>query len=618
MCGVAGAILKPRVAERLALDEAVCAMVSCVRHRGPDGAGQVSDAGVVLGHARLSIIDLETGEQPLFNEDGTKALVYNGEVYGYQALRDALSVRHVFRTSTDSEVLVHLYEEHGPDFARPLNGMYAYILHDRSNDSVHFGIDSIGIKPLYWYEDSDVVLIASELRAISVGLRSLGRVPEFDESAMREYLHLGWFPAPSTALRGVRKLAPGERAEYRNGLVSVVAPERRPLGPPVSGDPTRAVEEELTAAVRRQLVADVPVGFFLSGGIDSSLLVALAARERRGLKTFTVGFRGQGTEVARVNEAHVARRVASILGTEHHETSVDVALMLEEFDEVFQAMDEPIADPATLPLLHVARFARESVTVCLSGDGGDEVFSGYPRHWMAPYKRRWHSLPRFARRAVEAGAKLLPSRPSRGFVEGLRRTRVGMELLFDADYVTGPFGGPFRALLDVGSPESLTPSALHESMDSLFWADVDGQLSGQLLPKTDRITMWAGLETRVPYLDRDVVELARRIPRSAKIRGSTTKHVLRELLAVHLPAEIAGRAKHGFRVPLSGWFRNHLRDYVLRELRDDCLIPASVVPPQTVRHLVAEHQSGAAEHSIRIWALLALNHWIRAQSIPSS
>jgi asparagine synthase (glutamine-hydrolysing) len=618
MCGVAGAIVKPGVTDRPDLNEAIRAMISCMRHRGPDGAGQVSDGAVVLGHARLSIVDLETGAQPLFNEDSTLALVYNGEVYGYQDLRDELCNRHVFRTSTDSEVLVHLYEELGPIFARRLNGMYAYILHDRSSDTVHFGVDMIGIKPLYWYEDSEILLIASELRAISVGLRSLGRSSEFDDSAMRTYLQWGWFPAPSTPLKGVWKLRPGERAEYRNGRVSVISPERTPPGEPISGDLARAVEMELSAAVGRQLVADVPIGFFLSGGIDSSLLVALAAQERTGLRTFTVGFSGVGSEVDRVNEAAVARRVASILGTDHHETTIDVSVMLEEFDEVFRAMDEPIADPAILPLLHLARFARKSVTVCLSGDGGDEVFSGYSRHWMAPYKRYWRSLPTVARRAVEAGAQLLPSRPANGLIEGLRRTRVGLELLFDADYITGPFGGPFRTLLDVRSSETAMPAVSHLDMDSLFWSDVDGQLSGQLLPKTDRITMWAGLETRVPYLDLNVVELARRLPRSTKISGFTTKRILRELLAKHLPADLAGRTKHGFRVPLSGWFRTDLRDYVLRELRDDSLIPASVIQPEIVRTIVAEHLSGAAEHSIRIWALLALNHWLRLQLTPLS
>lgn len=634
MCGIAGVFARTDRIGLSSREDAVARMLSAIGHRGPDEQGMHSDDHVTLGHARLSIIDLAGGSQPLFNEDRSCVLVYNGEVYDYQQLRDRLAARHQFATSTDSEVLLHLYEEEGESFPEQLNGMYAYALWDTASRRLHLAIDPVGIKPLYYCQADDCFVFCSELRGMIVGLRALGMTLSWHHEAIRSYLQLGWFPAPDTALCEVKKLLPGERltlhadrgsdAGHESPASPWVESRCTPL-PAAAGGPLRGpssgaaasslvdcLDGVLTEAVASQLVADVPVGVFLSGGIDSSLLTAIAGKIQPGIKTFSVGFSGGSQEVALADESTIAEAVAEHLGTEHRTLMIDSHRLLQLLGDAWLAMDEPIVDPAVLPLLVISRAARDEVKVCLSGDGGDEVFGGYPHHRLLPWKRRFHRAPAWCRSALQRGARSLPTAPQRGWREKLRRAGVGFRMLSDRDYSPGPFSYPHQHWLQDPSPYRHV--ALEQILDD-DWYYVDGllhPLAGQMLPKSDRVSMFASLELRVPLLDNRLLAFGRSVPFAEKVRGGQTKVPLRQLLARYLPETISSRPKQGFRVPLSGWFREELREEVRDQLQRQSVIPSEVISSDSVDRLIEEHSAGRAEHSIRLWALMTLSHWMSA------
>ncbi len=624
MCGIAGIL---SISGNIAVERrraAVVAMLSAISHRGPDETGYYEDQQVTLGHARLSIIDLAGGRQPLFNEDRSCVLVYNGEVYDYQAIRDRLASRHTFATSTDSEVLLHLYEDEGEAFCEQLNGMYAYAIWDSREARLQLAIDPVGIKPLYYYRDDDFFVFCSELRGMIRGLQALGVAFEWNSAAIRSFLQLGWFPAPETPWLGVRKLGAGERltvdrAGARSTRTPLPAACTSPFDASSGNSAVDQLDDLLTETVRSQLVADVPVGVFLSGGIDSSLLTAVAAKLQPGIKTFSVGFSGGSDEAVAADESQVARAVADHLRTEHYTLMVDPPRLLELLDDAWLAMDEPIVDPAVLPLLLVSREARQHVKVCLSGDGGDEVFGGYPHHWLLSWKRRYHASPSWLRSLAGGVASCLPRTPSRGFREKLRRARVGFSMLADQDYVPGPFSPPHEHWLVDPAPYRQVG---RDQLNNDDWYYTDGllhPLAGQMLPKTDRTSMYASIEVRVPLLDNRMLAFGRSLPFSKKVsRRGVTKVVLRQLLTRYLPVEISRRPKHGFRVPLAGWFRNELKNDIRERLAEGRQIPEEVISRQAVERLISEHLSGRAEHSVRLWALMTLNHWAEQVSTTST
>lgn len=613
MCGIAG-IVEPRDRDRApALDQAVKRMVECLEHRGPDGTGWFNEDGVALGHARLSILDIEHGDQPMFDESGSRVLVYNGEVYNFNGLRETLT-HHRFESTGDTEVLVHLFEELGAPFARLLDGMFAYAIWSRDEESLYCGVDPFGIKPLYYSVNGQTLLFSSELGSILEGMRSLGLAIRLDERSCRRFLETGWFAAPSTPVVGVRKLAPGMQIKFKpaRGGVEVLEAESE-VGSDFarfSDDPVSQLGELVQRSVREQLVSDVPVGVLLSGGIDSSLVSTYASRESPHISTFTVAFEGTGRETREVDEARFAARVAEHLGTDHHEISVKEEALRDDLDEALSAMDEPIADPATLPLLAVSRFARQSVKVCLCGDGGDELFGGYQRHLIAPYKQIWHSLPSAAREVLGfVPRRVLDS----GFVQSSRagrRFRAGWELLDTPEYIRGPFGGDEGRWLAGGKDPASRPAAFPMKEETLYREDMAGQLAGQLLPKTDRIGMAASLEIRVPFLSKEVAGFARSLPRRYRVRGRQTKYILRALARRSLPPEITERRKQGFRVPIGEWFREGLSGELHRRLIEEKNIPDTIIPGHGVQKLISEHSDGTADHSLRLWCLLALHKWI--------
>ncbi len=604
MCGIAGIHALRGSIDGSIAQESLQAMLSAMRHRGPDGQGWYQSGATWLGHVRLAILDIDGGTQPMWNEDETVVVTYNGEQYGFEALRKELTRRHRFRTRTDTEVLVHLYEDVKESLPNHLNGMYAFALLDRTQNTLLIAVDPMGIKPLYYYQGANVFVFASELRALLKGLEALSLPQTFDLATCSSFLSQGWVQAPLTPVVGVRKLCPGESFLIKGQ--SITRRTRRLT--PETASPQSEIEhldETLRTVVRDQMIADVDVGLLLSGGIDSSILASIACAVGFEIKTFSVEFSGHTREVKDANESDFANIVARHLHTKHYTARVDAYTLLADLDSAFVAMDEPISDPAILPLLRVARFAKTEVKACLTGDGADELFGGYWRHVLFDIKQSYQQLPRPLRQLLDRTSRL--SRYS----SALGRLQSAYSLVADPDYISGPFSWHYAGWLNNPIP-GIVCSEASEWLEH----DLYGQLAGQMLPKTDRITMFCGLEARVPFLDDRVVRFAMRLPKKQKVRGLQSKVILRELLARYVPPQISRRSKHGFRVPLSNWFRHELRSEVKERLLGGLVIPDAIISRSAVERLISLHLDGGQEHSNRIWALLVLNSWIAQSKLP--
>ena len=611
MCGICGLVWKGRgpVGSKETATAVTKAMMAAMKHRGPDGSGLYATERFAIGHRRLAIIDVEGAPQPMWSPSNDIAIVYNGEVYNFSELKQAQADRGwFFKTRSDTETLLAGFALNGADFDHALNGMYAYAIADtrKGHERLQLGIDPVGIKPLFVWENDTAVVFASELRGMIAALRALGVPVSANANSLSAFLTLGWGPQPHTLLSGVRKMPPGGRlqVDLNSGKVTELA--CRALPEPASRD----LKSLLQDVVQRQAISDVPLGFFLSGGIDSSLLVAVAQRIGIKPRTFTVRFVGDGHGIADFDEADVARHVANACGAEHHELAVSAATLRDNMDDTFAAMDQPIADPACLPLLVMSRFAREHVKVCLTGDGGDEMFQGYPRHAHAAMKAYWQGVPRPLRAAMRGVARRLPTSPSTGLPERLRKLGVGFSILDDPSYVIGPFSGTHARFL---SHLPVLPQWAHNIENdnaALFHADTRGQLSGQMLPKTDHIGMYASLECRVPYLDSEMVALAKSLTTAQKRQRGIGKIPLRTLLSEFLPSDIVDRPKQGFRVPLTDWFRCEMADTVRSRLLDPDNPLAGIISRTNVEQIIEAHIAGRSENSIRIWAMLALQTWL--------
>jgi asparagine synthase (glutamine-hydrolysing) len=591
-------------------------MCDALAHRGPDDEGFYVGPGVGLGMRRLSIIDLATGHQPIANEDGSVWVVFNGEIYNYQELRAELERRgHVFATSTDTETIVHLYEEHGPAAVERLRGMFALALWDDKRRQLLLARDRLGIKPLYVADGGDRLLFASELKAIL----ALGEVePRLDWRALSHMFAFQATPADASLIDGVRKLPPGTR------LVAQAGGRRQAKRYwDVRFEPDRAHDEAyfverlrelLTESVRVHLVSDVPLGAFLSGGIDSSAVVALMSRQKAGpIKTFSIGFTDQD-----FSELAHARTVARAFGTDHRELVLEPDA-LGILEEVAWHLDEPLGDPSAIPTYLVSRLAAESVTVVLSGDGGDELFAGYDKYVVEGRERRYGLVPRPLRRLIGRLPDVMPER-----MRGRRFLRHfaldGAERYLDA---TSMFRAEEQARLF--TPEVAARLAGYDPWDSLrpslgegtaHWlstlqrADINGYLPLDILTKVDRMSMAHSIETRVPLLDHRVVEFAATIPPELQLKQGVTKHVFKAAMRGILPDAIIDRRKQGFAVPLGRWFRGRLAG-VLREL---LLSPASrqrgIIEPSFVERLIERHEAGRPL-DMELWTLLSFELWCR-------
>lgn len=637
MCGIYGVL--EFGAGPPSLTPVLSRMGSVVQHRGPDDCGHYEAANIALGMRRLSIIDLSGGHQPIANEDETIWLVLNGEIYNFQELRTGLENRgHRFRTRTDTEVIVHLYEEEGPGFFKRLRGMFGVALWDAKRERLVLGRDRIGEKPLYIRRETGRLLFASELKSI---LQVPGVPRRINPLALQEFLALGYVPAPLCLLEGIEKLLPGHYLVAEKNQITLheywdVPAEETEVR---SEDEWGAlIREKLSETVKAQMVSDVSLGAFLSGGIDSSLIVAAMARHSsRPVKTYSIGYEG---EHSYYNELPYARIVAKAFQTDHHEIIVrpDVSELLPK---LVWHLDEPIADSACLTTYLVSKMARESVTVILSGVGGDELFGGYRRYLGESVGRWYRLLPKQLRqRWIPALLRTLPQDRNSAWKDYIR---YGAAFVTTAEqesarqyqsYVT-LFSGEaqlnlLRAELRATSDGNGTVTGLledyftrftgHDGLQRIIYADLKTSLPDDLLALTDRMSMAASIECRAPLVDHELIELASRMPSSLKVKGLKLKYILKKALAPWLPREILHRKKRGFGAPVGAWLREDLQHLTSELLSEHQVRRRGLFQWPAIENLLKDHQNQRKDYTDQIFGLLVLETWCRTylDSAPES
>ncbi len=634
MCGIAGVLMVRGDQTRLERDAA--AMCDCIAYRGPDDNGLWTDldAGVALTHRRLSIVDLSpAGHQPMISTDGRYVITYNGEVYNHQELRPELEARGIrFRGHSDTEVILEAFAACGiADTVKRLIGMFTIGVWDRRERTLTLVRDRLGIKPLYWTKAGDLFLFGSELKA----LRAIpGWTPRINISAVAAFMRRNYIPAPHTIYQGVYKLEPGciltlpwgaePRIEkFWDARAVALAGLRNPLRAS-DAEMTDQLEALLQDAVRRRMVADVPVGAFLSGGIDSSTVVALMQSANAGpVRSYSIGFGISGFD-----ESHHAAAVAKHLRTEHTELTVTAQQALDVIPRLPDMFDEPFADSSQIPTHLVSALTRKHVTVALSGDGGDELFAGYNRYTVANRLWRWLSLlPRPLRgglaRAMTAvspdrWSALLSAWPRLpGQIGDKLHKLAGVLAVEDADAL-------YRGINTHWEPAEIMPSTpeprgilwdktvtkdIPDLLSRMQFLDLVTYLPDDILTKVDRASMAVALEARVPLIDHRVVEFAWRLPRNAKIRHGTSKWLLRQVLYRHVPAELVERPKMGFAVPLAEWLRGPLRDWAEALLDERRLREAGFVDAKVVRHVWSQHLAGTHNFQYPLWDILMFEVW---------
>ncbi|HEX5131842.1 MAG TPA: asparagine synthase (glutamine-hydrolyzing) [Candidatus Krumholzibacteria bacterium] len=620
MCGICGTF-----AYRGGRAEAsvVRRMADVITHRGPDDSGYHVDGPVALGMRRLSIIDLDTGQQPIANEDHGVVVVCNGEIYNFRELRAGLQERgHRIVTSGDIEPIVHLYEEMGDQMPTRLRGMFAIALWDATRRRLLLVRDRLGVKPLYYADTGDTIVFGSELKCILVHPAVRRRV---DPDTLHHYLSLNYVPAPRTMVEGVRQLLPGELL-----VCDHEGPRTReywdlhfePEHGVSENEWARRVRDKLDESTRIRLVSDVPFGAFLSGGIDSSAVVALMAGAMPDpVKTFAIDFAEKS-----FSEAGHAERVARMYGTDHHVRTVSVE-GVDLIDDLVWYGDDPLADSSMIPVYLVSRFAREKVTMVLTGDGGDEAFAGYPTYNAYFMRKLYRRVPRAIRHhVVRRLAEALPvSHTKVSFDFRAKRFVSGAEL----DAEEAHFW--WRVILsEAGKRELYTPafrdrvaarptselyrehfdrSGTDDPLSRMLYADTRFYLPADMLNKVDRMSMANGLEARGPFLDYELMELAARIPSEIKFRGRVQKYILKKAVGPLLPEGIAGRRKAGFNVPVTAWLHHALGDYARAVLAPDRIAAAGFFRPEVVTRLLDEHAASRSDHSFPIWGLLCFQLW---------
>ena len=638
MCGICGIL----DFNGNAIDEGlISVMKDSLAHRGPDGEGIFIKQGsrvrgqgssgkvqVAFGHRRLSIIDLKTGSQPMFNEDKSIVIVYNGEIYNFNELRKNLIKKgHRFKTKSDTEVILHQYEEDGWECVKRFNGIFAFALWDDNKKTLLVARDRIGIKPLYYYYDNEIFIFASEMRAI---LKALAERPAIDHSSLFRYLILQYIPAPDTLYKNIYKLMPAtvmlvnrkgiEVKQYWDINEAKEVGARRRLAPTEMTDEkeiSRMLLKTIDESVTNQLISDVSLGAFLSGGIDSSTIVALMSkRMKEPVKTFSVGF---DTADPYYNELNYARIASRYFKTDHHEIIVRPQDVVNLFPVIARHLDDPINDPAVLPTYMVSMLAKEHVKVILSGEGADELFGGYLRYSLDRIARYYLLIPRLIRDGL-----------IKPFIDDIidnQRIFQGLNALsepewsaryikwvsvFDKDSLRALLGNPVFIEEEWGRLKGFYDNiwtGYGDGLNSILYTDIKTWLADDLLTKVDRMSMANGLEARVPYLDNRVIDIALSIPSWLKIKGFKRKYIFKKAVSNILPNEIVRRSKRGFALPISHWFRNELKDFVLERLTDNSIRRMGYFSPSAVDRLLKEHMAGYSDNSLQIWGLLTLHYW---------
>jgi asparagine synthase (glutamine-hydrolysing) len=619
MCGIAGFVessattfpFDPETSRGL-----VHRMCDVIRHRGPDDEGVWVDEGVALGMRRLSIIDLSTGHQPIHNEDRSVWIVFNGEIYNFRELRRELEAAgHRFYTSTDTEVIVHAYEQWGKEAIGRLRGMFGLAIWDTRSRTLLVARDRIGIKPMHYATANGRFYFGSEIKSL---LEAPDLPRDLDPAALDHYLSFLYTPSDGSIFKSVRKLPPGHLLTWTDGRIATEQYWRMPAAETFAGSEEDAVQQlraVLSDAVRSHMISDVPLGAFLSGGVDSSLVVGLMSQlSHSRVKTFSIGF-----DEPAFDELEHARRVADHFGTDHHEFVVKpdgVGIL----DRLISHFDEPFADSSAIPTWYVSEMARRHVTVVLSGDGGDELFGGYERYLPHPRVVAFdrYSPRAFRRVAAIAAAGLPHGVRGKNFLRHVGRDEQGRYLdairFFGADEKPALLSADVRQAIEGADPE--VRLARHfERFAALPWPsqmmrfDAETYLPEDVLTKVDRMSMAHSIESRVPLLDNEVIAFAAALPAAMKIKNGRRKHVLKEVAATLVPRAILDRKKQGFGVPLGTWFRGNLRELFADTLLSPASLQRGYFQPAFVRRIVDEHLGGTRDHTLRLWQLVVFEKW---------
>ena len=629
MCGILG-IVRNSAEAPARLDRALASL----RHRGPDDEGIWNEGSVTLVHTRLSILDVSPlGHQPMLTPEGRYVIVYNGEIYNHKDIRaELLAIGHVFKSSSDTETILHAFAEWGEAMLDKLNGIFAMAIHDRKLNELFVARDHFGIKPLYYVVGQGLFAFASELKALTALGLEVGGI---DPRAIANYLHFLWCPGEGTPFTGVRKLLPGHFIRIDGSAVKA-APPHRYYVLPFDGRRLRKRDEEewvdtldrqLTLAVERQMLSDVPVGFFLSGGLDSSLLLAIARklRPKERFQAFTIEGMGGNSE-GYADDLPYARMVARHLEVDLGVVRADPSIAAN-FDLMVWHLDEPQADAAPINVLNICRFARSSgIKVLIGGAAGDDLFSGYRRHQALQYERTFQLIPGWIWRALSSMLRRLPT--------SIPAVRRGGKLLRDADKpaldrlvgyfgwidqetLTGLFSPAWRNALGNYSPDSYLKSRLAEIpaedsiLNRMLYCEMVGFMVDHNLNYTDKLGMAVGVEVRVPYLDRDVVNLACRMPPELKMRGPITKYLLRKVAERYLPHDVIYRPKTGFGAPVREWITGALHPMVCERLSRERLQHRGIFDPAAVWNLIERNRRGEIDASYIVWSLLAIESWMQ-------
>ena len=630
MCGICGIVdsagRQPDAAILRRLNTAI-------QHRGPDDQGYYEQGGAGLAMRRLAIIDVAGGDQPIFNEDNSIVIVYNGECFNYTQLRSNLEKQgHQFSTNTDTECVVHLYEEYGDDCVQYLRGQFAFALWDSNRQRLLLGRDRLGQKPIHYTMMDGRLYFASELSAL---LSVLPHKPEIDLQSIDDYLGLQYIPEPRTVYKGIYKLSAAHRLVWHKGDLKIEPYWDFAYEPKHTASEGELIEELRSIArdaVRMRLMSEVPLGAHLSGGIDSSIIVALMAEASAGpVKTFSVGF-----EETNFSELPYARAVAERYATDHHEFNLSFGDIPSTLRTVLHQFGEPFADPSALPLYLLSQVTREHVTVVLNGDGGDESFAGYQRYWLDGYANSYLHLPDVVtRRLVPSLAAALPDRSNgpvgSSLANGIKRLPQLAQIdprasllrwgsYFSPEQKAGLWRPDISVQVDMTNAEremaAIYDSAPAQSrLDRTLYTDIKSYLAGDLLVKADRMTMAHSLEGRSPFLDQELVSWAAKLPESYKLRGRRGKFLLRKAFSHLLPAEVQGHGKQGFGIPVGAWLRGPLQSWIHETLLASNGRLASWFQRDALVHLLAEHGAGKQDHGKRLWALACLALWAEENQI---
>ncbi len=621
MCGITGFVVRGSSRPEIGVLEA---MNRAIFHRGPDEDGFFVDDHAALAMRRLAIIDLAGGQQPIWNADKTKCIFFNGEIYNYQELRKGLEARgHALYTNSDTEAIIHLYDEYGVDCLRHLRGMFAIAIWDTVERSLFLVRDRVGKKPLlYSHQPNGDLIFGSEFQAL---LKHPAVSRDVDPEAIDAYLSFSCVPAPLTAFKSIRKLEPGHWLRWKDGAIEMQRYWLPDFSKKISISEEEALEETtriLRESTKLRMISEVPLGAFLSGGVDSSMIVALMAQESSSpVKTFSIGF-----EEEDFSELKYARMVAEHVGAEYHEFIVKPNA-LEILETLVDHYGEPYADSSAIPTYYVAKETREHVTVALNGDGGDESFAGYERYAAMRAAEKYHRLPAMLRKPfIEFPASLIPT-------SELKRSRIrdGKRFLSAASLPKVERYFRWNSSFDRASKEDLYTSDFRYALNSADASDFLGRwfaaangsgivdttmlvdqmtyLPNDLLVKVDIATMANSLEARSPFLDHNVIEFAASLPESMKLSGVETKSFLKKAAAQLVPKEAVYRRKMGFGVPVGKWFRGEMKDFVREILLSQSSLNRGIVKPEILRRYVDEHTNGDRDHAFRIWALLMLELW---------